>query len=65
MFLSKISHQSLVCKMDKSCVSKISSISSLLNSEVAVIEVTFRGLIYVNGIVTLFLPPRAEQNSQL
>jgi hypothetical protein len=45
--------------MDESHESRISSILSLLNIGVAVFEVTYRGLIYVNGIVTLFL--RAEQ----
>ena len=50
-----------LCKMDKSYESRISSILSLLNSAVAVLEVTYRALIYVNGVVTLFLPPRAEQ----
>jgi hypothetical protein len=47
--------------MDKSYEYRISSILSLLNNVVAVFEVTYRGLIYVKGIVTLFLPPRAEQ----
>jgi len=47
--------------MDKTYESKISSILSLLNRAVAVFEVTYWGLIYVNGIMSLFLPPRSEQ----
>jgi len=47
--------------MAKTYESKISSILSLLNSAVAVFEVTYWGLIYVHGIMTLFLPPRAGQ----
>jgi len=47
--------------MTKTYESQISSILSLLNSGVAVFEVTYWHLIYVNGIMTLFLPPRAEQ----
>jgi hypothetical protein len=47
--------------MDKTYESKISSILSLLNIAMAIFEVTYWGLIYVNGIMSLFLPPRAEQ----
>jgi hypothetical protein len=48
--------------VDKSCVSKMSSILSLLNSKVAAIEVTYRGLIYVNSKVALY---HRVQNSHL